>query len=106
MSEQRVPQWQDASSYTREEVERGKVAPRSYRLRLGPVAIYVTSDHIYYRGKWVLVCPQLGLGTTEGPHRLEATTAAAAQSEALDLAAAQARQLVAALDLIRQERES
>lgn len=102
MSDQRVPQWQDATNYTREEVERGKPEPRAYSLRLGPVRVAVTCGNVYLQGKWVLVCPQLDLGTAENPRKLQATTAAEAQAEALTLVTAQVRQLVAALDCIGQ----
>jgi hypothetical protein len=101
-SNQVQPQWRDATNYTREETERGERWARAYRLRLGPVTVAITSDNIYIKGKWVLVCPQLDLGTAENPRKLQATTATEAQSEALTLVTAQVRQLVAALAALNQ----
>lgn len=84
--------WTDATSYSRGEVRRPE--PDAWEARLSKlVRVYVTRQHIYYKGKWVMHCEAVGLNCVP----LVAATAEDAKAEALRLARRRAREIAQAL---------
>lgn len=83
--------WKDASNYSRNEV-RGE--PKAWQLEMTPrCRIYITKDHIYHRGRWVMHCEALGIST----HPLaDGISAHDAKASAYNIAKAQADKLTEA----------
>lgn len=88
-------QWTDATSYSRDEPSPRK--PRSWRLRLTrDIQIVVVSNHINYRGDWVMHC-EPWFNTFDMKLPATADNAAEAQRRALALVRHKVDELAAAL---------
>lgn len=79
------PQWKDSTSYRQGEPY--PRTPRSWRLEVGPLRLFVSNGHIWFPGQWVGdVAPFHG-----DPHTLKATNEADAKAEII----AEAKDLLA-----------
>ena len=52
--------WNDATRYDNRN-KRGKTSPTSWELDLDFLRIFITKQHIYYKGTWIMFCHQLRL---------------------------------------------
>lgn len=52
--------WKDETTYSRFDTQR---VPTSFSLSVGVIEVYITSQHIFNPGNWVMHCKQLGLDT-------------------------------------------
>ena len=66
--------WNDNTSYSRD--ERGKKQPNAFELDLKVLRIFITSNHIHYKGTWIMGCHQLNLERVECLNCKTATEAA------------------------------
>lgn len=83
--------WTDDTSYSRDEKNR---TPRAWMLRLTPdLRIWVGSDHVCHKGKWVLSCDPWF-----DAKPLAAKTAGEAQTEALALVRGKLAAIAALID--------
>jgi hypothetical protein len=52
--------WLDATSYSRNNTER---KPTAWETTFGHVRIYITNNHIHYKGQWIFTCHALSGAT-------------------------------------------
>lgn len=82
-------EWKDTTSYSRDDPVR---EPKTFTARAGDIAITVTCDHIYYRGKWILQCTPF-----YREYELKVTTEDQAKAKALQLVRNKIKVIVSAL---------
>ena len=89
-----MTEWQDATSYSRGDKNR---IPTAYSVRLTrDFSIYVTCDHVHYRGIWILQFPPFFR-----EYKLGAITADEAKEAALLVASLAIAELSAAVQAVR-----
>jgi len=55
--------WEDATTYSRG--ERGNIEPTAWKIMGKRLSIYITCNHSYYPGEWIMHCFSLGLKEIE-----------------------------------------
>ncbi len=89
-------QWVDSTSYSQKEPY-GERKPRSWTLKLTrDIRVSVISEHIYYKGQWIVYCPPwFEQKTLDMPS--DKFTAEQAQAKAIELVRAEVEKINAAL---------
>ena len=70
--------WKDSTTYSRYDKSR---KPTTWTTEISGLRITVTSGHIYYPGKWVMHCHEVGMDTVP----VNATSSETAQRIALEM---------------------
>ena len=94
--------WTDATTYSRHYSKGDRlnpVEPKAWRVKSGPVEIWIGKDHRDYPGEWVMHCAALGINTKA--LRLPGDTdAKIAQNAAWNTAMLAARAILQAIERI------
>lgn len=91
-----MAQWEDATTYSKG----GDKTPTAWSIRFGNIKLSVTSDHIYYRGKWVARCAPFF-----DTKQLNVDNEQDAKSEAVELLSAHLNRAINELELFLEHSE-
>ena len=55
-------EWKDVTTYSRGQKER---TPTAWQISSGTPRVYITNDHLHYKGLWIMHCFKVGIDTKQ-----------------------------------------